>query len=145
MSIPFPSDDALDKIETLLTRSVDAVAGFEMMAKKAKPEFRPTAKRFLQTHRDHVSDLSDILSECGREPVLDGSFMSSVNASVVSLRALFDEIDNDVMNSIKVGERPIINIFDELIMEAGLNYDTSEFERMRSELLQLTEEKRQID
>jgi len=105
---PEPSADALDKVETALTRSVDAMSGFETMVEKAEPEFVAIAQKFRDMHTHHSARLAALLSAEGREPDADGSVMSSVNTAVVTMCALFDEINEDVMDKVRSGEQHVL-------------------------------------
>jgi hypothetical protein len=53
MDTPAP-EAALDAVEKLHGRTLDALAGFETMVEKAEPEFRPVAERFRALHEAHA-------------------------------------------------------------------------------------------
>ncbi|MEO0359728.1 MAG: DUF2383 domain-containing protein, partial [Pseudomonadota bacterium] len=97
-------EDALDAIEKAHARSVDAAAGFEKMAEKAELHFKDVASRFLGLHLDHAHRLAEMLKAHGRTPDPEGTFMGEINEAVVSMRAFFDEIDEDVMDQVRSGE-----------------------------------------
>lgn len=109
------AERATDALATLHTRIVDALAGFETMVDKAEPAFRPVAERFRTLHAHHAERIALMLSDAGRAPDDSGSFMSTLNRTVVSLRAFFDEIDEDVMESIRDGEKHVLDAFGEAI------------------------------
>lgn len=106
------SQDHRDALQHLLTRSVDAAEGFETMVEKAEPEFRPVAQRFLDLHRTHAQRLTDCLAGQGAHPDAEGGIMAAVNTLVVSVRALFDEIDADVLRAVRRGEEAVLDSFD---------------------------------
>lgn len=109
------SDDAYDAVETALTRTSDARAGFETMVDKAEPSFRPVAQRFLDLHTRHAALLSALLSDAGRAPDTDGSLMGTVNRAVVATRAFFDRIDDDVVRQIVQGEQSVVSAYGEAL------------------------------
>ncbi len=115
--VPLPGDGA-DSLAWLHTRTVDALAGYEMMADKAEPEFRAVAEEFRDLHRGHAAALAEMLVQAGRTPDTDGSFMATVNRAVVGLRALFDRIDADVLARIRSGEQHVLRAFDDAVAEA---------------------------
>ncbi len=108
-------DGFADALANLHTRTVDVLAGFEKMVEKAEPSFRPVAIRFRDIHARHAAVLAPMLAMLGRTPDTDGSFMSAVNRSVVTLRALVDEIDADVVGQIRSGEQNVLDAFDDAI------------------------------
>ena len=140
------NDNTLDAIETVLVRSLDAKAGFEKMAEKAEPEFKPVAAKFLAMHASHATGLSAIVSSAGRTPDTDGSFMSRINEGVVALRAFFDEIDDDVMDNVRSGEEFVSTAFDDALSEVPNTSEThASLTRMKGELDALLAETRHLD
>ena len=143
---PFAAPDAAEALRTLQTRTADALAGYVKMVEKAEPEFRPVAERFRAIHDRHNAALSAMLIRHGVEPDADGSFMGTVNKAVVSMRALFDEIDEDVMDSIRDGENHVLTAFDDAITATGMPpADVTELRDMRDELTVLLQDTRHLD
>lgn len=143
---PFAAPDATDALRSLQTRTADALAGYVKMVEKAEPEFRPVAERFRSLHDHHNAALSAMLIRHGAEPDLDGSFMGSVNKAVVSMRALFDEIDEDVMDNIRDGENHVLTAFDDAMTATGMPpADVTELRDMRDELASLLQDTRHLD
>ena len=129
---PFP-DGMADALANLHTRTVDALAGYETMVAKAEPTFRPVAETFRDIHARHAAATARMLAREGREADADGSFMSAVNRAVVSLRALVDDIDADVLSAIRNGEQHVLDAFDDAIAAGRAEYD-DELVAMRDEL-----------
>lgn len=137
--------DVADAVADLHTRTVDALAGFETMVEKAEPAFRDIVERFRDLHARHAGALKAILADLGIEVDDDGSFMGTVNEAVVSLRAFFDEIDEDSMDNIRSGEEHVLRAFDAAIA-GGLSqpHETS-ISEMRAELRDLLDVTKDID
>jgi hypothetical protein len=127
-------DRTLDLIATAHTRTVDALAGYKTMVEKAEPEFLPTATHFRDMHDRHAARLSAMLAQHGREPDDDGSFMSYVNKMVVSARAFFDEIDEDVMKQIRDGEEWVTKSLADAEAAARPEGIAAELRTMREEI-----------
>lgn len=143
---PHAAPDASDALLALQRRTVDALAGYVKMVEKAEPEFRPVAERFRALHDRHNAGLTAMLIRHGAEPDADGTFMGTVNKAVVSLRALFDEIDEDVMDSIRDGENHVLEAFDEAISAEGMPpADVTDLRNMRDELVMLLQDTRHLD
>jgi hypothetical protein len=107
--------EAIDALALLRTRTVDARAGFETMASRAEVAFRPITERLCDLHGAHASRLTEMLVDDGCTPDADGSFMGGVNRTVVATRALFDEINADVMDQGRSGEAHARQAFDEAV------------------------------
>jgi hypothetical protein len=131
------SDTALDAIATVHTRTVDTLTGYAKMVEKADPAFRPVAEAFRALHARHADTLARMLSDHGRAPDLDGSFMGTVNSTVVTLRAMFDDIDADVLTSVHNGEEHVLDAFDTAIGEPLPAADITQLGDMRDALIDL--------
>ncbi|WP_430449699.1 DUF2383 domain-containing protein [Rhodophyticola sp.] len=134
-----------EALQALLNRTVDAKAGFDTMREKAEPEFRPVVQKFHGTHHAHTDQIAALIAARGGEPDVSGTLMSSVNTAVVSIRALFDEIDEDVMDSIRDGEGHVLEAFDEAIAAMTEGHDKGALVRMRGEIQDLLDETRHLD
>ncbi len=136
--------DATRELLTLQRRSADALAGFQKMVEKAEPEFRPVVERFRALHDRHNAALTAMLIRHGQEPDAEGSFMGSLNKAMVSLRALFDEIDGSSMDSIRKGEEPVLEAFEDALAAPGLPpADALDLRELRDELTLLLLDTRQ--
>jgi hypothetical protein len=143
---PFVAPEATDALRSLQIRTADALVGYVKMVEKAEPEFRPVAERFRGLHDRHNAALSAMLIRHCAVPDADGSFMGSVNKAVVSMRALFDEIDKDVMDNIRGGENHVLTAFDDAIAATGMPpADVTELRDMRDELTALLQDTRHLD
>lgn len=143
---PYAAPDAAEALLALQRRTADALAGYVTMVEKAEPEFRPVVERFRALHDRHNAALSAMLIRHGAGPDADGSFMGTVNKAVVSVRAFFDEIDEDVMDSIRDGENHVLTAFDEAISATGMPpADVTDLRDMRDELTVLLQDTRHLD
>lgn len=141
-ALPDPPED----LRILQRRTVDVLAGYVSMADKAEPSFRPVVERFRALHDRHNAALTAMLIRMGQEPDTDGTFMGAVNRAVVSLRALFDDIDEDVMDAIRDGENHVLTAFDDAIASDGLTIpDRQDLRAMRDELTMLLQDTRHLD
>ncbi len=132
-----PTDAALDAMQSLLTRTIDAEAGFQKMAQKAEPSFLPVVERFRALHDRHAIAIATMLSSHGRTADRDGSLMGDVNKAVVSLRAIFDRIDSSSFSAIADGENYVLGAFDEAVQHALPIDDASALQAMKAELQRL--------
>ena len=139
MMIDTPEEEpvAADRaIAALHIRTVDALAGYVKMVEKAEADFRSVADQFRALHALHAGRLERMLAAHGQTADVDGSFMATVNKTVIALRAFFDEIDADVMNSVRNGENHVLAAFD-LALETAQPSDQVQLREMRDELTDL--------
>lgn len=134
-----------DALAELHKRTVDALAGYETMVDKAEPEFRDVARRFRDLHSAHAHRMAAMLVAHGRSPDTDGSFMATVNRTVVAARAWFDEIDADVMAQVRSGEAHVIEAFDEASTRLEGTEQAAAIREMRGELDTLLRETATLD
>ncbi len=134
------TETALETLETLHTRSVDVLAGFETMVTKAEPEFRPIAERFRSLHQRQIGEITAMLMAAGRRPDADGSFMSTVNRAVVSVRAFVDEIDADILKQVQSGEQHVLDAYADALAQPQSPADAARLAEMRQELATLLAE-----
>lgn len=139
------TEKAMDALMALHHRTVDALTGYVAMVDKAKPEFRHVAEQFHAMHARHAERLERFLDRAGYDPDPDGTWMGTVNAAVVTLRAVFDDIDADVMKNIRDGEAYVLKAFDTAIdaqVDAGI---AAALHEMRDEVTTLLADTRGVD
>jgi len=134
-----------DALVTLHDRTVDALKGYVKMVEKAEPEFLAVAQRFHDLHARHAAALAGKLSAMGVAVDPDGTLMGTINETVVGLRAFFDEIDEDVMDSIRNGENHVLVAFDDVLRTELSPEIAADVAAMRDELVGLLENTRDLD
>lgn len=137
--------DGADALITLHQRTVDVLTGYATMVEKAEPSFQSTAEAFRALHARHADRLARIIADMGHTPDVDGTLMGTVNKAVISLRAMFDEIDDDVMDSVRNGEKHVLEAFDDAI---GATTDlalTRDLGDMRAEIVTLLDQTSHLD
>lgn len=130
-----------DHLRDLYTRIVDAKAGFDVMVDKAEPEFRDVATSFRDMHARHAEQIARLLH--GHVDA-DGSLMGTVNKAMVSIRALFDEIDEDVMDQVRNGEAQVLSAFREAEANSAAPHE-AQLIAMRAELEDLLQRTAHLD
>jgi uncharacterized protein (TIGR02284 family) len=128
------ANESLDSLIDLHTSSVDTLRGFQKMAEKAEPSFRPVVEGFCAMHIRHAARLDTMVREMGGVPDADGSFMGTVNRAVVTLRATFDDIDADLMDNIRNGEETVLAAFDRAMQTSLPQGHVQALTQMRAEL-----------
>jgi uncharacterized protein (TIGR02284 family) len=133
-----PEERRKTTLEALLTRTQDALTGFKKMVEKAEPSFRPTAEQFRDLHARHANELAGLVSRAGGSPESAGSLMGTINKAVVTAKAFFDDIDEDVMAQISRDEDTVIEAFHAALKVAP----EPQIAAMRDELLALLDDTR---
>jgi hypothetical protein len=146
---PFPLADPRDghdervtseALMALYDRTVDSVKGFATMVDKAEPAFRDTAERFRALHARHADTLARLLADAGVETKAGGTVMGTFNQAVVTFRAFFDDLDEDVMDQVRSGEDWVLKAFDVAILEQAGAGAADELRSMQAELAALVAE-----
>jgi hypothetical protein len=131
-------------LAALYDRTVDSVKGYTTMVEKAEPSFQGTAERFRTLHARHATEIARMLADIGVAVDGDGTVMGTVNKAVVTFRAFFDDIDEDVMDQIRSGEDWVLKSFDEAIAEQAGGAHGAALREMKAELTDLLSETRHM-
>ncbi|MDG4649421.1 DUF2383 domain-containing protein [Roseibacterium sp. SDUM158017] len=147
--VPTPGDDPKatrrrDALQHLLTRLVDAREGLDSMLKRAEREIEPTLKKLREEHHEAAERVTALMVAEGAEPDGSGSAMATVNKTVVSLRAAFDELDEDALEQVADGEQTVLDAFTGAIEEHDEGRTREELVDMRATLRDLVDEARRV-
>lgn len=134
------ASESLDALIDLHTGSIDTLRGYQKMAEKAEPAFRPVIEGFCALHIRHTARLDTMVREMGGVPDADGSFMGTVNRAAVTLWAVFDTIDADVMDNVRSGEEKIFVAFDRAMQASLPQGHLQSLTQMRAELSDMLNE-----
>lgn len=126
-----------DALTALHHRTVDVLAGYDKMVEKAEPSFKPVVEAFQSLHATQAQQIARILLDLGQDIDADGTLMGTVNVAVVSLRALFDDIDAGIMDKIRDGEASVLLAFDDAVQESPDAATTTALTQMRADLVAL--------
>ena len=141
-----PQSDAypLSSIAKLYVALVDAIKGYNTMFEKAEPELISSLTPFSALHQRHATELSAILHDNGVMPAEDGSIMGMVHETVVSIRAMFGDLDLDALPAVIDGEDALVAVYQDTLddiaatRDVQLNGNTSPLaERLKSHMFEL--------
>ncbi|WP_224816294.1 DUF2383 domain-containing protein [Hasllibacter sp. MH4015] len=144
---PIEADETradIDAIQKALTRTCDALAGYDKMVEEAEAEVLPILRKIHEIHRVHAGQLASLINGMGGTPDTDGSVMTTVNKTVISLRALFDEIDDDALERAIDGEEYVTDAFHDAMAEVPEGPDRQALADMLAELEAVLDEARAI-
>ncbi len=140
-----PRNTGAEALTELHRRTVDVLAGYDTMVEKAEPSFRSVAESFRALHERHAERLARMIADKGEAPDAEGTMMGTINKTVVSLRALFDDIDADVMDNIRDGEKHVLEAFDDALGAAEQPEETRALSAMRDEIVELVASTAHLD
>lgn len=138
---PIDATDAqLAVLQRLLNSTTETHAWFDEIAERAEPGFRHVAVKFRGLHVEQRDRIAAIITAVGGTPEASGGLRASINRSSVSLRALFEEIDGDMMRSVEDAEAELLAEFDAALSALGPSRYREELEQMKGELVALLSE-----
>jgi rubrerythrin len=122
-SVPRSEAYPLSSISKLHVTLVDAIKGYDTMTEKAEPDLRLAIQPFATIHRRHAAELVAILKDNGLSPDNDGSLMGLVHETVVSVRALFGDLDTDALPSVISGEEAILSSYFDALADVAVAHN----------------------
>ena len=128
---------AVDKLKALHTALVDTRAAYELAAEKAEsPAVVLVCKQMATLRQKDHAELHQALLAAGETPDENGSFMTTVHETVVSVRAAITGISEKTLPAFISGEEEITKLYDEAVEEAGPNNRTTDIlVRQRANLM----------
>lgn len=99
------ADDIFEEMKTLHTNAVDARHGYEEARDDAEGRgMTPLFREMIALHATNAEELAAALSGSGIVPDENGSFMSTVHRTVISIRSIFGGLDESVLPGLIDGE-----------------------------------------
>ena len=106
---------AHDELKKLHTAVIDARHGYEEAAIDAEtPQLSTLFEEMAALHDAHHDALHKVLINAGEDPDEDGSFMTSVHAGIISLRASITGLKS-ALPSFASGEERLIGLYDDAL------------------------------
>jgi uncharacterized protein (TIGR02284 family) len=88
----------LDHLKSLHTGAIDARNGYEEALKDAEGHgLTPVFREMISLHAQNASELGSQLASAGEQPDNDGSFMSTIHRTIMSIRGLFGGLGESVL------------------------------------------------
>jgi uncharacterized protein (TIGR02284 family) len=105
-----------DTLTSLHTALIDSRNGYEEALKDAEGKgLTPLFRDMIALRTQHADELKHHLIGMGAEVDDEGSFMSAVHRTVISLRSVFTELDEGILPGLIDGEERIVGYYDEAI------------------------------
>ena len=109
----------LSSLARLHVSIVDVIEGYEAMVENAEPSLRPIVEDLLNLHRVHSEEIAHELSDQGADFDEGGSFQGTLRSTVVSIRALFTDLDLTALSPALDSEERLLKAYDEVLADIG--------------------------
>lgn len=113
-------------LKSLHTALIDARKGYETALKDAEEgEMKALFRKMIAQHEAAHREVHRLLTSRGETPDDDGSFMSTVHKTVISVRAAVSGLGRNALSSFADGEERIVETYDEAIAENAGNTEAA--------------------
>ena len=110
--------DHRDHLETLHTSAIDARNGYrEALEDADKHGLTVLFEEMIALHERNADELAVELTRRGAKEDEDGSFMSAVHRTIMSIRGLFGALDESVLPGLIDGEVRNVEKYDDALRE----------------------------
>jgi uncharacterized protein (TIGR02284 family) len=117
-------DDALEQLKSLHTHAIDARNGYEEALKDAEGQgLTSLFREMIALHEGNADELSACLVRAGAPVNDDGSFMSVVHRTIMSVRSLFGGLGESVLPGLIDGEERNKSGYDKALQMQALPVD----------------------
>lgn len=127
----------IDNLKSLHTILIDSKNGYEEALKDA--EGRGLTELFsnmIALRERDSAEIAGLLATLGEKADDKGSFMTTVNRAIISIRSLFGDLDEGILPGLIDGEKRISTYYDSTLETVGSTADravlTRQLEKVRS-------------
>jgi uncharacterized protein (TIGR02284 family) len=121
------SHGLLENLKSLHTAAVDARSGYEEARDDAGGgDMRPLFQAMIAVHTRNADDLSHVMQRSGAPVGEDGSIMTTVNRTVMSLRSLLGGLGGNVVPALIDAEKHNLSRYDHVLTSAEAPADVRE-------------------
>lgn len=136
----------VETLKKLHTALVDTRGAYEVALKDTDdPHVAAICNAMISLRRTDHGELHQTLILAGETPDENGSFMSMLHETVISVRAAISGISKKTLPAFASGEEDILQLYDEALEEARHDLNISEIlNRQRANLSVKTEEMKSL-
>lgn len=111
--------DHVDALKSLHTALIDSRNGYDEALEDAEGKgLTPLFRDMIALRNEHADQLAGHLRAMGEMVDGEGSFMSALHRTVISLRAVLTGLDESVLPGLIDGEERIVGYYDQAIEES---------------------------
>ena len=105
-----------EELKSLHTAAIDARNGYEEALHDAEGKgMTPLFHEMIALHTKNANDLAAELRKAGEQADDDGSFMSAIHRTVMSVRSMFGGLDDSVLPGLIDGEKRNVAHYDDAL------------------------------
>jgi uncharacterized protein (TIGR02284 family) len=137
----------IDHLKSLHTGAIDSRNGYQEALKDAEGHgLTPLFREMISLHEQNATELAQQLVGAGEQPNNDGSFMTTVNRTIMSVRSLFGGLGESVLSGLIDGEKRNIGRYDSALKVPGVSSDMQALllrqrDRLQSAVMKMEAEK----
>lgn len=106
----------LQELRALHVAAIDARNGYQEARDDAEGrDTKPLFQELIAVHTKNADDLSHVLQRSGSPSDEDGSFMSKINRTVMSMRSLFGGLGQGVVRALIDAEKHNLSRYDHVL------------------------------
>jgi uncharacterized protein (TIGR02284 family) len=110
---------AADSLKKLHTDLVDSRNGYREAVKDAEPPLKALFSEMLALKEKDHAELHGALGRLGEKPNEDGSFMSTLHKTVISVRAAVTGLGTNALSAFVSGEEQIVDAYDAALKDCA--------------------------
>jgi uncharacterized protein (TIGR02284 family) len=115
------SPEVIDHLKSLHTSDIDAINGYEEARRDAEGHgMTPLFQELIVVHTRNADDLAIALRRAGEFADDEGSFMSTLHRTIMSVRSLFGGLGESVIPGLIDGEKRNISHYDHVLESRDL-------------------------
>jgi len=108
-----------EALAALHTTLIDSRLGYEEALKDAGNRGLVTLfQEMIALRQAAAIELERFLRQAGLQPEADGSFLSTVHRTIISLQSLFNDLDESILPGLIDGEKRILGYYDDALKSA---------------------------
>ena len=116
----------VDAVKTLHTSMIDTRTAYEKAQAEARlPELRALFSSMVALRQKDHDELHRVLTEMGKKPDEDGSFMTAVHRAVIGARSAITGVDRGSLSAFASGEENIIKEYDDALGQSDIGQETA--------------------
>lgn len=111
----------IEHLKSLHTGAIDARNGYQEALRDAEGHgITDVFRRMIQTHTTNAEELAALLARAGEAPDDSGSFMTTIHRAIMSIRAIFDGLDESVLPGLIDGETRNVSHYEDTLDLSGI-------------------------
>lgn len=129
--------DRADKLAALTTALIDSRNGYYEALEDAEGRgLTKLFKEMIAMRTEAIVELEPFVIAAGGQVNEDGSFMSTVHRTVISIRSMLTELDEKILPSLISGEERILAYYDDALKVSATDYpEFAAIQRQRAALV----------